>query len=278
MKRDDLFEAFLERRVLIDKGFDIVVALVAAALLYACSQLAKLAIHEGPPAPPAPAVAPAYLTPAPPDPSPPPEAPTASIETLGGGAIRSRDGKPFADVYNFRCTDNKGVQGEFHAAIFMHQYNWELGADGVQLAGTSQSFDSILREEGLREALGSARELISIGTASCEGGKEGEEERAGNRAVKLSAIIRKIISPPQSAPVINSYYINLGQFRPQDAEGVALCDGKSTARTRSQRKIILVAVDRKNDELDLRWCLGQILAKCPDLNNYSNFDNFKLAW
>jgi hypothetical protein len=200
--------------------------------------------------------------------------PTASVEPLGGGPITNREGQTFADSYKFRCTDGKGIQGEFRAAIFLHQYNWEFGADGVQLAGTRQSFDSILREEGLREALGDARELIAIGTASCEGGKEGEEIRAGNRALK----VRGIINPPDSAPTINSYYINLGQFRPQKAEVLALCDGKSTAKTRSQRKIILVAVDRKNEDLDLQWCLGQILAKCPDLNHYSNFDNFKLAW
>lgn len=282
MRSEDILEAFLERRYLIDKGFDIAVGLIVAALLYLCSQLVKLAYGEAhgltPPVTSVPAPPPARVLVPVALPPPPPPPPKPGIEQLSKGQIVGSDGQPFADSYDFRCTDEEGVEGEFRAAIFLHQYNWKYGSDGVELADTRQNFDSILHEEGLREALGKARELIAIGTASCEGGKEGEEVLAARRALKLSAKVRAIIAPPFSAPPISAYYVNLGQFQPGTGASEMLCNGKSSAETRPQRKIILVAIDRKDRGPDLRGCLGKVLAKCPDLDRYSHFNDFELRW
>ena len=251
-----IFERFLERRLIIDKVCDVAVGLIVAMLLALAARqpLLNFLRSDGPPRLP--------------------PTPTPDVKT---GTVRSGTGQPLAKSFYGTCTDRNGTTGDFRAIAFLHQLNWRYEEDSVELAGRpteEERLASLLREEGIRSALGESGELIAVGTSSCQGEQRNEEDRALNRAKVLSTLASGILPVPPNAPALNAHLLNLGQFNPDRSPHP--CDAAHERHTREQRKVILVAVDRRGTNLDLESCLRQVFQKDPFLRslleNYSKFE------
>ncbi|HSS76755.1 MAG TPA: hypothetical protein VLV54_08410 [Thermoanaerobaculia bacterium] len=222
----------------------------------------------------------------PPSPAPPP--PTATTppvlvkETLPVGPITFTDGTQ-ADVYGHQCHLPNGHTSNFRVVIFSAAYSWSYERDDqVQLNGQvlpAEEFVHLLESSrGLREILGKAHELIAVGTASCEGSEQSQEDdRARSRALALAAWMERARPWPDgvSRPVLSVHRLSLGQYRPDRTRGQA-CDPAHSGETVDQRKVILMAVVEREADADLQWCIEQSLRRDDQLESwlghYHRFD------
>lgn len=156
-------------------------------------------------------------------------------------------------------------QATFRHYIVSEDYTWVLGSSSaVALDDTEvseESFIHYLQSPGIQLQLEAATSgIIAVGTASKEGSQSTEIQRAHGRAVRLNSWIRRVF--PGS---VDRYTLTVGQYR---------C--MRTPRTSpEQRKIILIAILAKDDEVDVQQALRDALAKdsaFPELHCYTTFE------
>jgi eukaryotic-like serine/threonine-protein kinase len=160
--------------------------------------------------------------------------------------------------------DSQGRVAEFNVAVLSVEYKWQLGSN-YQVKYNDEliklnSLKSNLEEEGIQRIMENPSEIISVGTASCEGNVEVEEKRAFERSQQLQLLVKKIFGNTRS---VEGYrLLNMGQFQRSDCQA----NQDSTAY---QRSIIIIGVKKQSEGVVLDEALRNRLEKKP-------FADFKL--
>jgi hypothetical protein len=107
-------------------------------------------------------------------------------------------------------------------------------------------------------------EVISVGTASCEGTPQVEERRALERAQQIQLLAKKLFS--NVASVQGYRLLNLGQFRKDNCQ-------PNQDETSYQRSLIIIGVRKQSEGVILDEALRSRLEKKPfgdfQLEDYS---------
>jgi hypothetical protein len=163
---------------------------------------------------------------------------------------------------------------EFRIYVLSSDYVWKLGSSNTAIyLGQELSIESILAKEfsspSLKNSLKNSRDIISIGTASCEGPPDEEMKRADERALRLRGIIKRLT--PSGNPFQPYYTLSLGQFRNPRCS-------LNPSDTAGQRRIVIISVvSRETEELDPR-ALRKVLA-ITEISDFSlkHYPDFKLS-
>ncbi|HBL11336.1 MAG TPA: hypothetical protein DD379_07995 [Cyanobacteria bacterium UBA11162] len=173
-------------------------------------------------------------------------------------------------------TDSQGRTAEFNIAVLSREYKWKLGSYfEVKYNDQTITLDALqsnLEQEGIQRLMENPSEIISVGTASCEGSRSTEEQRAFERAKQIQLLAKKLFS---NVPTVQNYrLLNLGQFK---REG---CDSDQDL-TSYQRSIIIIGVRQQTEGVILDEALRSRLEQKPfgdfRLEDYSlgSADKFK---
>jgi hypothetical protein len=173
-------------------------------------------------------------------------------------------------------TDSQGRTAEFNVAVLSREYKWQLGSSYQAKYNDRllpiDALQSDLEAEGIQRIMENPSEVISVGTASCEGSQAQEERRAFERSKQIQLLAKKLFS---KVPSVQNYrLLNLGQFR-----GVN-CNSNQD-ETSYQRSIIIIGVRKQSEGLVLDEALRSRLQKKPfgdfQLQDYSlgSPDKFK---
>ncbi len=135
------------------------------------------------------------------------------------------------------------AEGElvFQVLILTQELRWEMdSADAVVDPGGQPHSVSKYLKTHLGHLLAKAKDVVSIGMASCEGSKIRNEELAGNRAEMLKLWAQQGRPDDRQR---NYYVVNLGQFKGHQCE-----DGPySAGDTSRQRRVVILYVIEKGD-------------------------------
>ncbi|MDZ7957736.1 MAG: serine/threonine-protein kinase [Aulosira sp. DedQUE10] len=158
--------------------------------------------------------------------------------------------------------DSQGRVAEFNIAVLSVEYKWLLGSN-FQIKNNDSiiSLEVLklnLEQEGIQKIMENPSEIISIGTASCEGDVAVEQSRALERSKQIQLLAKKLFS----GTVKNYRLLNLGQFQRSDCQ-------QNQDLTAYQRSIIIIGVKKKADGVILDQALRDRLEKKP-------FADFKL--
>jgi hypothetical protein len=173
-------------------------------------------------------------------------------------------------------TDSQGRTAEFNVAVLSREYKWQL-ASSYQVKYNDQllpldALQSNLEAEGIQRIMENPSQVISVGTASCEGSQVQEERRAFERSKQIQLLAKKLFSRVSS--VQNYRLLNLGQFRRDDCN-------PNQDETSYQRSVILIGVKQATPGVILDEALRSRLEKKPfgdfQLEDYSlgSPDKFK---
>ncbi|MCU0515484.1 MAG: serine/threonine protein kinase [Oscillatoria sp. Prado101] len=154
--------------------------------------------------------------------------------------------------------DSKGRTAEFSVAVLSVEYKWSFGSSyQIQYNDKVIAVDDLranLEQEGIQKIMENPSEIISIGTASCEGERSVEERRALERAKQIQLLSKKLFSKLGS---VKGYrLLNLGQF----ARGECQTSGDLTSY---QRSIIIIGVRKKSEGVLLDEALRSRLENKP---------------
>ena len=160
--------------------------------------------------------------------------------------------------------DSQGRVAEFNIAVLSVEYKWQLGSTyQIKYNDQTMTLDylkSNLEQEGIQKIMENPSEIISVGTASCEGNITAEQSRALERSQQIQLLGKKIFS---NTPSVKGYrLLNLGQFQRKDCQA----NQDSTAY---QRSIIIIGVKKQAEGVILDEALRDRLDKKP-------FADFKL--
>lgn len=218
-----------------------------AAVTTATAVVVHNALQTPPPPPPPPVE---VAAPAP----PPPPAPEPVRQTQG------------TLIYAIEGKDKVGRKGTFDVVVAKKEFLWvrksseEIEKDGKAIP--SADIANQVLDADVKAALGSAREIIAVGTASREGNAREETERAGKRAKKTAEIVSGV------APAVPIWTLNLGQYHEPGKDGEA-------SGTNWQRPFIVIAVKDLEADSNVGEALADALAgqsKLPAPKSYSAFE------
>jgi eukaryotic-like serine/threonine-protein kinase len=189
---------------------------------------------------------------------------------IGGGSYgqapeRKKGDKVTVDYFPYQPgRDSQGRTAEFNIAVLSVEYKWQLGSTfEINHNNKIINLDTLksnLQEEGIQRIMENPSEIISVGTASCEGNIATEEARALERAKQIQLLSKKLFSNNRN---LQGYrLLNLGQFNRTD------CKSNQDA-TAYQRSIIIIGVRKKSDGVILDEALRNRLEEKP-------FADFKL--
>jgi eukaryotic-like serine/threonine-protein kinase len=173
-------------------------------------------------------------------------------------------------------TDSQGRTAEFNVAVLSREYKWQFGSS-YQVKHNDRlipldALKSELEDEGIQRIMENPSQIISVGTASCEGSQNQEERRAFERAKQIQLLGKKLFS--QVPSVRNYRLLNLGQFRGES------CNSNQD-ETSYQRSVIIIGVKQETPGVVLDEALRSRLIKKPfgdfQIDDYSlgSTDRFK---
>ncbi|AFY44385.1 serine/threonine-protein kinase [Nostoc sp. PCC 7107] len=160
--------------------------------------------------------------------------------------------------------DSQGKTAEFSIAILSTEYKWLLNSH-FQIKHNDQivSVDFLklnLEQDGIQKIMEYPTEIISVGTATCEGNLAVAQRHSLERAKQVQMLAQKLFKNTSS---VKGYrLLNLGQF--QDVK----CPYKQDI-TAYQRSIMIIGVRKKSKGVVLDEALRDRLIKQP-------FADFKL--
>lgn len=191
------------------------------------------------------------------------------------GQAPERKGK--IDYFSYaEGNDSQGRIAEFNIAVLSVEYKWLLGSNfQIKHNDTIISLEALklnLEQEGIQKIMENPNEIISVGTASCEGDVGAEQQRALERSRQIQLLAKKIFSNTSS---VKGYrLLNLGQFQRSDCQ-------PNQDLTAYQRSIIIIGVKNKSKGVILDEALRNRLEARPfadfKLEDYSlgSLDKFK---
>jgi hypothetical protein len=169
-------------------------------------------------------------------------------------------------VFAIEGKDKAGRRGAFDVVVLNKSFLWVRGsADALEKDGKTipaAELAAAVLDEEVRAALGDAREVIAVGTASQEGSASDEVARAERRARTAAALVGGAVTA--NVPV---WTLNLGQYRDP-------CTDCETGGTSWQRPFIVVAVKSLEPDTNLGEALADAMSgkdKLPSPASYSAF-------
>lgn len=171
--------------------------------------------------------------------------------------------------------DRNGKSAEFNMAILTKDYRWHPGsADAVDFRDDDkpiplQDLKSILIEKKITEIMDNPNQIISVGTASCDGPAEEEVPRALARAISINKLLAKAIFTVGTHKILN-----LGQHKRDSCS-------RNPKDNSFQRTMILMGIRKESSGMILDEALRARLVKIGkefNLDDYSlgSKDDFKL--
>jgi predicted lactoylglutathione lyase len=177
-----------------------------------------------------------------------------------------------------RDLDGRRATFEFYTLIGVnHNYGWKFNSS--EMIQDNIKFQSIEAEKflatkfsqaGIKQRLENAKDVISVGVASCEGFQRIEERRAEIRA----KIIRRALEQTNINIKGELPLLMLGQYKDEN------CPKGSPQDTLEQRSIILIGVTNKEPGVNLDQSLRNAMNNIEkntelkkDLENYLNSSN-----
>jgi len=160
--------------------------------------------------------------------------------------------------------DNQGRIAKFNIAVLSIEYKWLPGSN-FQIKNNDRviSLDVlklILEQEDLQEIMENPEEIISVGTASCEGSLAVAQRRALERSQQIQYLAKRIF---QRTPSVKNYrLLNLGKFQATDCQN-------NRDLTTYQRSVIIIGVKRQSKAVVVDEALRDRLVNKP-------FGDFKL--
>lgn len=190
---------------------------------------------------------------------------------LSSDACPSQQPEKVGDVDYFppeEGTDSQGRSAEFEIAVLSREYEWKLGSP-YQIQSNDeiikvQDLQQRLEQQGIQTRLADTTDIISVGTASCEGSVAAEEQRALQRAKNIQLLSKNLFG--QSSTVKDYHLLNLGKFK--DCEKTI-----NPSETSYQRSLIIIGVSKKDQGVLIDEALYDRLKKKPfgdfQLEDYS---------
>ncbi|MBW4565147.1 MAG: protein kinase [Mojavia pulchra JT2-VF2] len=179
------------------------------------------------------------------------------------GQAPQRKGK--VDYFTYaEGRDSLGRSAEFNIAVLSVEYKWLLGSNfQIKYNDKIISLDLLklnLEQEGIQNIMENPSEIISVGTASCEGNIAIEQRRALERSKQIQILAKKLFINTSSVKVYR--LLNLGQFKRSDCQ-------PNQDSTAYQRSIIIIGVKKQSDGVIVDEALRDRLQNKP-------FADFKL--
>ncbi len=169
-------------------------------------------------------------------------------------------------VFQVEGFDKQNRRGLFDVVVLKKQFLWvrssynQLERNGVVIPLTT--FSETVLDRDVRYALESALDVVAVGTASQEGVAKVEVARANRRARETAKLIKSTVA--KDVPI---WVLNLGQYRDP-------CENCEAVETSWQRPFIVIAVVKKDKNLNLKEALRDAMSgrsKLPSLRRYSDF-------
>jgi hypothetical protein len=144
-------------------------------------------------------------------------------------------------------------------------YVWKYGSwDWVEDISTNQQirvdrfFSEKFGQQGIRERISKALDVISVGVASCEGSNmQKEEDRAFNRAKSIRKFVKSVATTTRGETSLLLLGQNIDDKCPQ----------KSPDETRDQRSIIIIGVVLKDHAINLQEAVANAMTNLVSNEN-----------
>jgi len=192
----------------------------------------------------------------------PPAIETAAIPPAAPEMRQTRNSTVFAIEGN----DKAGRRGAFDVVVLNKSFLWVRGsAEDLEKDGKTiprADVAAAVLDDEVRGALSDAKEVITVGTASQEGGATEEVARAERRARQAAALVSDAVSA--ATPI---WTLNLGQYRDP-------CKDCETGGTSWQRPFIVIAVKETDPGTNVGEALADAMSgkeKLPSPKSYSVF-------
>ena len=179
----------------------------------------------------------------------------------------------FNTIPEVKGVDENDNKGEFKFIILSEKYNWDYESDDqIELTGEGANISQLLSGEDMILNFGETFGIISVGTASCEGGKSSENKRAEKRAVTLDQWLNQAFRKYDDLKNTERYTFNLGQYKRKCLSKTE----KTKQQTALQRRVIIIGITDRDKDVNLSQALRDAIRKRPDLSfdikKYSSFD------
>lgn len=169
-------------------------------------------------------------------------------------------------VFAIEGKDKAGRRGSFDVVVLNKSFLWVRGsAEDLEKDGKPiprEELAAAVLDDEVRGALGDAKDVITVGTASQEGNAAEEVARAERRAKQAAALVSTAVAA--DVPI---YTLNLGQYRDP-------CANCETGGTSWQRPFIVIAVKETDPRTDIGEALADAMSgkdKLPSPTSYSAF-------
>ncbi|WP_041320477.1 hypothetical protein [Hyphomicrobium denitrificans] len=169
-------------------------------------------------------------------------------------------------VFPIEGADKAGRRALFDVVVLTKDYGWVRGSttelEKYDRRLSPADIQAEVLAPQLRQGLGSARGLISVGLASQEGAIEREEQRGGLRAVRIAQWVQEALGDD-----IPMWTLNLGRY-------VEPCIECEDADTSWQRPFIVIAVRKADDGTHISEALADAMSdtiNLPSPDRYSTF-------
>ncbi|NEQ39781.1 MAG: hypothetical protein F6K40_27445 [Okeania sp. SIO3I5] len=175
----------------------------------------------------------------------------------------------FQVIPRVKGKDKNQKQAEFQFAILSDKYNWKYGSDNqIELNGKVADISPLLSRKEMISNFRETSELISVGTASCEGQTISEDKRSYDRAINLGKWLKQALEKHNNLKAKERYTLTLGKYKRQ-------CSG-TEQETAPQRRVIIISIIYRDPDVDLSGALRNAMKKRQDLSfdieNYGRFD------
>lgn len=183
--------------------------------------------------------------------------------------VRTQSWSRDALVYPIIGRDKNGLRARFDFVVFRRDIAWKRSSTVWLERGTRVLHqDDVLNEvltRAVRGRLRNVTDVIAIGTASEEGRRVREKERAGARANTAANWIRRVTTTGTQI-----WELNLGQFRSRCSTAV------ETESTSWQRPFMMVSVSSKDPGVDLSEALSNAMTGKSNLPSPGCYTAFEL--
>lgn len=179
------------------------------------------------------------------------------------------------EIYKgFDFNDKNEVNIGLEIDILTEQFRWECGSiDKIVRGDREIDFNKVIQQYSQQKHLKGVTELICIGTASTEGYKDREEQRAENRMETLINLLKDNLN----AEGISISGLNIGQYQ-------GIKDTVCSDETLWQRRVIILKIieqksditDQEQEKAIIRILLSKIKSNKEfplDIRKYSKFKN-----
>lgn len=175
---------------------------------------------------------------------------------------------PNSNVFVITGRDRAGRWARFDVVVLKKEFVWVRGSDReLEQTGRRIPADELARsvlDEEMLAALGAARAIIAVGTASQEGDPVEERARAGRRAVRTAELAAHAVGA--GIPIST---LNLGQYH-------APCESCETAGTSWQRPFIVIAVTAAAPGVVLAEALADAMTGREQLPAPTSYSEYQL--